>query len=405
MTDNESSKLILLRGTLILPDRLLANGAVLCRNGLIEAVGLADTIKPDADMQVIDVEDGYIAPGFVDQHLHGALGADFMDGTPEAVELAIQGHTRYGTTSLFPTTTTGTPEQIVGMLDACETVRDAWQPGKHARLSGVHFYGPYFATEKVGAHPKGYERDPDPSEYMPAFERGIIKVATCAAELPGAEAFYKEAYKHGCLVTCGHSDASWTEMQRGYEVGLRHVDHFWCAMSNVSSIRNRLGEPMQASMTEFVLGNPGMSTEVIADGEHIAPDLLEYTYCAFGPDRLILVTDSNRAVDMPEGEYMIGPKDTGEPFINNGKVGVCPGGGLASSVVGMDHMVRTMVRDTSAGIVHAVRMASLSPAKLIGIDNEVGSLEVGKFADVQVMSADLHTKRVWVGGIEWQAPK
>ncbi|MPY86917.1 MAG: amidohydrolase family protein [Luteitalea sp.] len=395
----EASTLVLRGGTLVLPDRLLDDAAVLCRNGRIVATGSFPL--PD-DAEIIDAGGGFIAPGFVDQHVHGALGADFMDGTPQAVELAIRGHTHHGTTSILPTTTTGTRQQIVAMLDACENVRRDWHPGKHARVAGVHFYGPYFASDKVGAHPHGYERDPDPDEYLPALERGIIRVATCAAELPGAEAFYREASRRGCLCTCGHSNASWTEMQRAYNAGLRHVDHFWCAMSTTTSIRERLGVPMQASMAEFVVATPGMSTEVIADGQHLGPDLLEYTYGMLGPDRLILITDSNRAVDMPEGEYMLGPHDTGEPFISDGTVGRCLAGGLASTVCGMDHMVRTMVRDTAAGLVQAIRMASLTPARLIGIQSEVGSLEPGKLADIQVLDRQLYTQRVFIEGVEFR---
>lgn len=391
---------LLFRGRVVTADRIIENGAVACAGDRITAVGQADAIATPQGATVIDAGDGYISPGFVDQHVHGARGHDFMDGTTEAVVEAIKGHTRYGTTSIFPTTTTGRPEQIEAMLDACEAAAKSWKPGDHARLAGVHFYGPYFATDKVGAHPKGYERDPDPAEYMAAFDRDIIKVATCAAELPGAIAFYREAYKRGCLVTCGHSNASFNEMKRGFDAGLRHVDHMWCAMSNVSSIRLRLGEPMQASMAEFVLIESDMSTEVIADGEHIAPDLLEYTYRMKGAEKLCLVTDANRAVDMPEGEYKIGPQENGEPFINNGKVGVCPSGGLASSIVGMDHMVRIMVRDTSCGVVNGIRMASLTPAELIGIADEVGSLAVGKRADVVVLDDGLHTQRVFTAGVE-----
>lgn len=387
-------------GKVILPDRIIDNGAVLCSDGRITAVGATDNITAPSDTQVIDADGGYISPGFVDQHVHGAKGHDFMDGTTDAVIGAIQGHTRYGTTSIFPTTTTGRPEQIATMLDNCQSVQAAWKPGDHARLAGVHFYGPYFASDKVGAHPKGYERDPDPAEYKAAFDRDIVKVATCAAELPGADAFYREAYKRGCLVTCGHSNATYTEMQRGFDVGLRHVDHMWCAMSCHTSVRQRLGEPNQASMVEFVLYQSEMSTEVIADGEHLAPDLLEVTYRMKGPRKLCLVTDANRAVDMPEGEYKIGPQENGEPFINNGKVGVCPAGGYASSVVGMDHMIRIMVRDTSAGIFNAVRMASLTPCELIGIANDYGSLEAGKVADVVILDSTLHTQRVFTAGIE-----
>ena len=388
-------------GTVILPDRLVEDGVVVCRDGRIHAVGASvDVSVPDNTIK-IDADHGYIAPGFVDQHVHGALGADFMDGTEQAVRTAIKGHTRYGTTSIFPTTTTGTPEHLNRMLDACEAVTKSWRPGDHARLAGVHWYGPYFGSDKVGAHPAGLERKPDPAEYLSAFDRGLIRIATCAAELPGAVEFYRAAHERGYLATCGHSNASWSEMQRGFDAGLRHVDHFWCAMSTTDSIGQRLGAPYQGSMAEFVTMNDEMSTEVLADGEHLAPELLEFAFRFKGPKRLCLVTDASRAVDMPEGEYLIGPTEAGKPFMNNGNVGVGSKGGLASTVRGMDFMVRVMLEQTSASLTEVVRMASLTPAERVSMSNEFGSLEVGKYADVQVLTSDLHTQSVFIEGVQW----
>ena len=120
-----------------------------------------------------------------------------MDGTPEAVRISNRAHARHGTTTIFPTTTTGTPAQLAAMLDAVDLVRRHWDVKDGARIAGVHWYGPYFAADKVGAHPKGYERNPDPAEYEPALARGIIKSATCAAELPGAVAFCRADWKSG----------------------------------------------------------------------------------------------------------------------------------------------------------------------------------------------------------------
>ena len=159
----------------------------------------------------------------------------------------------------------------------------------------MHLYGPYFAEDKVGCHPANGRRSPERQEYDRYFVTRLIKIATCAAELAGALAFYRAARKRRCLITCGHSNSSWTEMQRAFDAGMRHVDHFWCAMSSVPSIRQRLQVPMQGSMAEFVLMNPEMSTEVIADGFHLAPELLEFAYRMKGANRLLLVTDSNRA--------------------------------------------------------------------------------------------------------------
>jgi N-acetylglucosamine-6-phosphate deacetylase len=188
-------------------------------------------------------------------------------------------------------------------------------------------------------------------------------------------------------------------MEHAYAAGVRHVDHFWCAMSSIPSVAERLGTPMQGSMEQFVLAREEMSTEVIADGAHLAPELLEFAFRMKGAARLCLVTDSSRALDMPPGEYRFGPQADGEPFTSDGIVGR-QGAVLASSVSGMDHMVRTMAGATSASLPEVVRMASLTPAELAGIADEVGSLAPGKRADVLVLSRELEVERVFVAGEE-----
>ncbi len=387
-------------GRVILPDGVIDDGVVVSRGGRISAVGGRDDLAVPKSARTVDARKGVIAPGYVDIHVHGGDGADYMDGTPEAVKTANRCHARHGTTTIFPTTTTGSVRQIDAMLQACLSVRRRWSPADGARIGGVHFYGPYFAEDKVGCHLKTGRRDPDPKEYRRNFDLDIIRVATCAAELPGAEAFYREARRRGYLVTCGHSNASWSEMARAFRAGMRHVDHFWCAMSSVPSVRERLGFPMQASMEEFVLAHEEMSTEVLADGEHLAPELLDYAFRLKGVRRLCLVTDSSRALDMPPGEYRFGPASDGEWFTSNGKVGYQPGAGLASSIMGMDTMVRNMKAMTSASDVDVVRMASLTPAERVGIAADVGSLDVGKRADVLVLGRTLDVQRVFIGAEE-----
>ena len=147
--------------------------------------------------------------------------------------------------------------------------------------------------------------------------------------------------------------------------------------------------------------HPEMSTEVIADGCHLAPELLEFAFVMKGVKRLCLVTDANRAVDMPPGRYRFGPQADGEWFTSDGKVGAVEGGALASSVVGMDSMVRNMSRLTRAGVVNAVRMGSLTPAELAGIDQEAGSLKEGKQADILLLDRELNVQRVFIGGAEF----
>lgn len=386
--------------TAILPDRLWPDCFVLCEKGQIRSISQqCPTLS--AGTQTIDGRGKYLSPGFVDIHVHGGDGHDFMDGTVEAVRGACRAHARHGTTTLFPTTTTGSVEQIQAMLKATKEVQKARSPDHGARIAGVHLYGPFFAEDKVGCHSVEGRRSPTPKEYRRYFETGLVRIATCAAELPGAAAFYQEARKHRCLITCGHSNASWPEMAAAFKAGMRHVDHFWCAMSNVSSVRSRLGVPMRGSMLEFVLGTAEMSTEVIADGCHLAPELLDFAFRMKGARRLCLVTDSNRALDLPPGRYRFGPDSEGSWFESDGKVGWAPNGSLASSIMGMDHMVRQMKRDTSACLPEVIRMASLSPAELTGISRRTGSIAVGKQADLLLLSRDLQIRKVFIAGNEY----
>jgi len=388
--------LIIENGTLILPDRLIEKSSLVCEGGRITALG--KRVKLPLDAQIIDARGGYISPGFIDIHVHGGAGADFMDGSAEAVRTALKAHARHGTASIFPTTTTGSPEQITAMLSTCREVRDSWKPEQGARIAGVHVYGPYFAEDKVGCHSQSGRREPSVEEYDAWFRDDLVRIATCAAELPGALEFYRAAKKKRCLITCGHSNANWAEMAQAFRAGMRHVDHFWCAMSSVVSLRNRFGTPMQASMEQFVLATADMSTEVIADGHHLSPELLDFAFRMKGAARLCLVTDSNRALDMPPGRYRFGSAKDGSWFDSDGLVGRS-GGSLASAIVGMDHMMRHMFRSTSATLPDAIRMASLTPAERTGIAAETGSLETGKRADVLLLSKRLEVKRTIIGGV------
>lgn len=321
-----------------------------------------------------------------------------MDGTPEAIRTASRTHLLHGTTSIFPTTTTGSHESILRMIGAVdETVRSC-DPSLPS-IQGVHLYGPYFTPEKSGCHRKEGCRAPVRSEFEQYFKRGPIRIATCAAELDGCAEFYRYAKRKGCLVTCGHSNSSWTEMAAAHRAGMSHVDHFWCAMSSVATVRSRLGTPMQASMLEFVLAHPTMSTEVIADGCHLAPELLEFAWQMKKPDMLCLVSDTSRALDMPPGKYAFGHPEENVWIESDGKVGLSPAGGLASSIVALDHCVRHMAKATKIPLVDIVRMATLTPAQRTGIDSDRGSLQVGKRADLLVLDKKLLVKKVFYGPI------
>jgi N-acetylglucosamine-6-phosphate deacetylase len=392
----------IVNATLVLPDRVIAGGAIEVDDGRIRALGPRHELGAGAGPE-IDAAGGYVAPGFVDIHVHGGDNADFMDGTVEAFETVVRAHTRHGTTSIVPTSTVARHEQTLAFLQHTRAlrVRGAQPQRGRCRVVGAHLYGPYFNEEKVGCHPKDPARPPTPVEYEQYLEfADVLLTATCAPELPGAADFYRAAAAKGVRLNAGHSNATWTEMSAAYHLGLRHVDHLYCAMSSVSSLRERCGTPMQASMLEFVLATPAMTTEVIADGRHLSPELLRFVVLVKGPERTALVTDCSRALDQPPGMYTFGPLDGGEAFYSDGSVGLLPdSANLASSVRGMDFMVRHMHQQVGIDLPVAVRMATLTPATIIGLQDEIGSLAVGKRADLLLLDGGLNVTSVFVDGV------
>lgn len=390
---------LVFRGQLIFPDRI-ARGALLVEGDRI--VGLLseqDPLPPGA--RVIDAGDGYVSPGFVDLHVHGGAGGDFMDGTAEAFQNALHANARHGTTSLAATTTVATHEQILATLE--QTRRFRLQPEPNgSRVLGAHFYGPYFRYEARGAHPGGPIRPPVEEEFSAYLDYAAdLVTATVAPELPGAREFALACRAKGVRTNVGHSWATFEQMTQAVEWGARHVDHLFCAMSDKSKLRQFQMYPMQGGVMEATLYYDELTTEVIADGKHLDRSLLLLALKIKGPDRLALVTDTSRALDMPDGEYMIGPLVGGERLIKRDDVGMTPDGkALASACMGMDHMVRTFQRLTGRPLWEVIRMASLTPARIAGHESEIGSLAIGKRADVLVLSKDVAIEKVFVDGRE-----
>ncbi len=394
-------KLIFHGGTLILEDRLLRDGQVEVVAGRITAIQSPAVPFPDAAAEKVDLQGGYLAPGFVDLHVHGGAGADFMDGTEEAFRTVCRAHARHGTTSLLPTTTVARHEQHLAFLEVCRRLKQQGTGG--ARILGAHFYGPYFAREARGCHPAAPVRPPQPSEYEQYLRYAdCITTATVAPELPGAEAFVRACRACGLRCNAGHSYATFTEMEAALSWGVRHVDHLFCAMSDRARLRQSQTYPMRGGVLEATLLFDELTTEVIADGKHLQRELLLLAYKVKGPDRLALVTDCNRALDMPDGEYIFGPRDGGEPIVRREGVGVMPDGqALASGVVGLDQCVRTFHQLTDVPLAKVVRMASLTPARIAGWDHAIGSLTPGKQADLLVLDRQLQVERVYLAGQQW----
>jgi N-acetylglucosamine-6-phosphate deacetylase len=380
--------------TAILADRLLPDCTVVVEGERIRAVGQGTA----AEGAVVDLRGAFLAPGFVDLHVHGGAGADFMDGTTDAFRTVCGAHARHGTTSLLPTTTVARHDQHLAFFEVCRRLKREGTGG--ARILGAHFYGPYFAAAARGCHPEAPVRAPEAPEYQQylAFA-DCLTTATVAPELPGAEGFVRACRARGVRCNAGHSHATFEQMEAAVGWGVRHVDHLFCAMSDRARLRQTQTYPMRGGVMEATLYFDELTTEVIADGKHLQRELLLLAHKVKGPDRLALVTDCNRALDMPDGEYVFGPRDGGELVLRRDGVGVMPDGkALASGVVGMDHCVRTFHRLTGVPLAEAVRMASLTPSRIAGWEREVGSLEPGKLADLVVLDRDLKVVQVYLAG-------
>jgi N-acetylglucosamine-6-phosphate deacetylase len=379
---------------LIFPDRVEACGTLVVRDGRIAPHG---PVPPDAT--VIDLTDKYLSPGFVDLHVHGGDGADFMDLTPEAFRTVCRCHARHGTTSFTPTSTVSTVADSLRFLDFCGEFRDADTGG--ARILGGHLYGPYFAKPAKGCHPSLDFLTPAPANWQPYLKyagQGLTTL-TLAPELPDVIPLIQACVSAGVRVNIGHSHATFEQTEAAVAAGARHVDHLFCAMSDRARLRQAQAFPMRAGVMEATLTFDDLTTEVIADGWHLADSLLRVAYKVKGPDRLALVSDAMRAVDCPDGEYRFGSAATGELIRRKGDVGVTlDGTGLASGVMGQDHCLRVMKRATGAPLHELVRTATLTPARILGVDSEIGSLAAGKRADLVVLTKDLTVGQVFVGG-------
>ena len=385
-------------GTIVLADRMLPEGQVEVAGERIAAIHPTPTVSGADRERVVDLQGGYLVPGYVDLHVHGGAGADFMDGTEEAFHTVCQAHARHGTTSLLPTTTVARHEQHLAFLEICRRLKRHGSGG--ARIVGAHFYGPYFAPEARGCHPLAPVRPPVEDEFAQYLDYAdCLCTATVAPELPGAEAFVRACRARGIRCNAGHSYATFEQMEAALAWGVRHVDHLFCAMSDRARLRQSQTYPMRGGVMEATLYFDALTTEVIADGKHLTRALLLLAHKVKGADRLALVTDCNRALDMPDGEYQFGPFDGGEPIVRRDGVGLMPNGqALASGVVGMDACVRNFHVLTGVPLPEVVRMASLTPARIAGVENEIGSIAVGKRADLLVLGKELEVRQVFVAG-------
>ncbi|GAB3019047.1 N-acetylglucosamine-6-phosphate deacetylase [Niabella terrae] len=385
-------KFKIINGRIITPDQIIENGSILVENGRIAAISHSE-MEAECD-DIIDAEGHYISPGFIDIHVHGGGGYDFMDGTVEAFLGVAEVHARFGTTAMFPTTLTSEVEDLFSTLDAYKEASRQNRNG--AAFMGVHLEGPYFALSQRGAQDPRYIRHPDPEEYKRILDYSDdIARWSAAPELPGALEFGRYVRSRGKVLALAHTDALYDEVVEGFNNGYTLATHFYSCMSGVSR-RNAF---RYAGVIEAGYLIEAMDLEAIADGIHLPPPLLQLIYKIKGPNRTALVTDAMRGAGMPEGESILGNIHTGLRVIVEDGIAKLPDrSAFAGSVATADRLVRTVVKQADIPLADAIKMMTETPARIMGIDARKGSLATGKDADIVVFDPDINILKTFVKG-------
>ena len=384
-------KIKISNGTVLTPFRAIKNGTVVVKNGQVVGVHEGNIDVPEAEE--IDAQGRYISPGFIDIHVHGGGGADFMDGTEEAFLTVAELHSRFGTTALVPTTLTAEKEDLLHTLDVYEKAHRRNTNG--AAFLGIHLEGPYFALSQRGAQDPRYIRNPDPAEYEEILHYSSSIVRWSAApELEGAIPFGQRLRQKGILAAIAHTDAYYDDVLAAYENGYSLVTHLYSAMSGVT--RKNAFRYAGVIESSYLLD---LDVEIIGDGIHLPAPLLQFVYKFKGPDRTALITDAMRGAGMPEGESVLGSLKNGLPVIIEDGVAKLPDRtSFAGSVATFDRLVRNMITMANVPLLDAVRMASTTPARIMGVSDRKGSLAKGKDADVVIFDENINVGMTMVGG-------
>jgi N-acetylglucosamine-6-phosphate deacetylase len=367
-------------------------------NGRIAAVLPAGSPLPEGARRV-EGRGLTAVPGFIDLHVHGGAGADFMDATEDAFRISAEYHAAGGTTSYMPSTATESPEAILACVDMAARCRERGIGG--VDILGVHVEGPYMAPKKHGCHDPGFVRLPSREENRAFLDRApIIKRITLAPELPGVPEFIAEAAKAGIIPSGGHSDATIDETMAAVDRGMSMVTHLYSAMSTIV----KQGPFRVPGMLEAALLDDRIATELIADLKHVSKDLLRLAMKTKAEHAICFVTDAMRGAGMPDGTYTFGSARGTKAVVENGVARNLENTGFASSTVRMIDLVRNAVRTLGLDLEAAVRRASLIPAKIAGVLDRKGTLEVGKDADLVLLTPDLEVKATYVRGERVYAP-
>ncbi len=369
----------------VLADAIRDDLAVVVRDGKIAELR-APTLQSD---DTIDLGGNFLAPGFVDVHVHGAIGHDAMEANADAFRAICDYHASGGTTSLLLTTATAPfPEILLGLTQIGKLREEIPQ------IAGAHVEGPFISRDQAGAQNPEFICEASAELIGCLLEhRDVIKRITIAPETKGALAAIKEFSAAGIVVSGGHSNAWEEEARAALENGMRSVTHTFNCMSSA----RRRGTKRVAGLLEFALSEPKICCELIAEEHHVSPALMKLAYCAKGGGGIALVTDATAGAGLAEETtFQLAGK---ECIVKNGACFLADTGTLAGSASRLIDLVRATIRNAEVPLPDAIAMASLNPARAAGLP-EKGEMAIGKDADLVVLSPELEVVQTYVNGVE-----
>jgi len=371
----------IINGKVILPDRVADNLAVIFDSKIQKLADIKDIDL--SQYEVIDAAGKYVAPGLVDMHIHGFLGADVSDGDIDGIRLMAEGIIKNGVTAWCPTTMTVSKAEIEAAFDCVRTLKSSTEY-YGARVLGVNSEGPFINSKKKGAQAEEHILRPD-AAFIKA-NADIIKLFTVAPEVDGAaECIAEVSNDTNVLISMGHTDATYEQAAKGIDDGVRHTTHLFNAMTALSH--------RSPGVVGAALSDSRVSTELIADTFHVNKGIFNMVAKLKG-DKLCLITDCIRAGGMPDGDYTLG----GQPVHKEGIQCLMPDGTIAGSVLNLNDAVFNVYDNSELEIYEAVACASLNPAKALGEDGEIGSLEEGKRADIIIADEKFAVSMTILGG-------